>query len=59
MKNCFSFPFVPSVETRESDKTFLRRHPKKLLEENNYFHVPLIIGTVSNEGLLSLARKFI
>ncbi|XP_075212855.1 esterase FE4-like [Lycorma delicatula] len=57
MKNCFSFPFVPTIETQLSESTFLTDHPKKLLEENRFFHIPIIIGVVSNEGLLAIARS--
>ncbi|XP_075214428.1 juvenile hormone esterase-like [Lycorma delicatula] len=54
VKNCFSIPFVPSVETQKSENSFLRDYPEKLFEESKFFSVPTIIGTVSNEGLITL-----
>lgn len=46
------FPFGPVVEPYESTQCFLKKDPKELAATAWSKHIPLIVGTCSEEGLL-------
>lgn len=50
-------PFAPIVE-KESSKAFLYEQPLDILKKGNFYHVPLMIGYTTLEGLLfEIAKK--
>lgn len=50
-------PFAPVVE-KESNEAFLYEQPLDILKKGNFYHVPLMIGYTTLEGLLfEIAKK--
>lgn len=52
-------PFGPVIEPYEFAQCFLSRKPKELMESAWSKHIPLIIGSCSNEGLVCYKSKLV